>query len=63
MSRLNVLKLDTWAGMKTHEGGPAKRISSELQLRRSVLACLLWENQFYEDGVEISGRIPKATVI
>jgi hypothetical protein len=22
-----------------------------------VLACLLWENQFYEDGVEISGRI------
>ena len=22
-----------------------------------VLACLLWENQFYEDGVEIAGRI------
>jgi hypothetical protein len=28
-----------------------------LQLRRSVLACLLWESQFYEDGVEIAGRI------
>jgi 60 kDa SS-A/Ro ribonucleoprotein len=54
---LNVLKLDIWAGKKTHEGGPAKRISLELQLRRSVLACLLWENQFYEDGVEIAGRI------
>src|SRR6202008_2143057 len=25
--------------------------------RRSVLACLLWESQFYEDGVEIAGRI------
>ena len=22
-----------------------------------MLACLLWENQFYEDGVEIAGRI------
>jgi len=28
-----------------------------MQLRRSVLACLLWESQFYEDGVEIGGRI------
>jgi hypothetical protein len=26
-------------------------------LRRSVLACMLWENQFYEEGVEIAGRI------
>jgi hypothetical protein len=57
MSRLNVLKLNIWAGLKTHEGGPAKRINSELQLRRSVLACLLWEDQFYEEGVEIAGRI------
>jgi len=22
-----------------------------------VMACLLWESQFYEDGVEITGRI------
>jgi hypothetical protein len=28
-----------------------------MQLRRSVLACLLWESQFYEDGVEIAGRV------
>ncbi|HZR58347.1 MAG TPA: TROVE domain-containing protein [Terriglobales bacterium] len=42
---------------RTHEGAPARHISPELQLRRSVLACLLWENQFYEDGVEIAGRI------
>lgn len=42
---------------RTHEGAPARNISPELQLRRSVLTCLLWEDQFYEDGVEISGRI------
>ena len=57
MARLNVLKLSLWSGVRTHEGAPARRISPEMQLRRSVLACLLWENQFYEDGVEIAGRI------
>jgi hypothetical protein len=42
---------------RAREGAPARNISPELQLRRSVLACLLWESQFYEDGVEIAGRI------
>ena len=55
MARLNLLKLNF--GPRTHEGAPARNISTELQLRRSVLACLLWEDQFYEDGVEIAGRI------
>lgn len=41
----------------THEGAPAKRINPELQLRRSVLSCLLWENGFYEDGKSIAERI------
>lgn len=41
----------------THEGAPAKRINAELQLRRSVLACLLWEDTFYEDGHSIAERI------
>ena len=41
----------------THEGAPAKRISPEQQLRRSVLSCLLWENEFYEDGKSIADRI------
>lgn len=41
----------------THEGAPAKRINAELQLRRSVLACMLWENTFYEDGQSIAERI------
>ena len=55
MARLNIF--DLARGLRTHEGAPARHISNELQLRRSVLACLLWENQFYEDGVEIAGRI------
>jgi len=55
MARLNTLNLN--ATPRTHEGAPARHISPEMQLRRSVLACLLWESQFYEDGVEIGGRI------
>ncbi len=42
---------------KTHEGAPAKRLTPEQELRRSVLACMLWENTFYEDGVTIAERI------
>jgi 60 kDa SS-A/Ro ribonucleoprotein len=57
MARLNMVKIPNPWGTRTHEGAPARNISSELELRRSVLACLLWENQFYEDGVEIAGRI------
>ncbi|HSZ62795.1 MAG TPA: TROVE domain-containing protein [Terriglobales bacterium] len=55
MARLNLLNLGF--GPRTHEGAPARNLAPELQLRRSVLACLLWESQFYEDGVEIAGRI------
>jgi 60 kDa SS-A/Ro ribonucleoprotein len=57
MTRLNIFKAPRMWGARTHEGTPARNISVELQLRRSVLACLLWEDQFYEDGVEIAGRI------
>jgi hypothetical protein len=57
MARLNIMKLAQLAGRRTHESAPARSIFPELQLRRSVLACLLWESQFYEDGVEIGGRI------
>jgi len=59
MARINTLNLNIpWTkGLRTHEGAPAKQISAEQQLRRSVLACMLWEDQFYEDGVAIAGRI------
>lgn len=43
--------------LKTHEGGTAKHINAEQELRRSVMACLLWEDGFYESGEEIGKRI------
>src|SRR5262249_17138684 len=60
MARINTLGIANipWLkGLRTHEGAPAKHISPEQQRRRSVLACMLWEDQFYEDGVAIAGRI------
>lgn len=45
------------APVRTHEGAPAARINSVQQLKRSVMACFLWEKEFYEDGMEISKRI------
>ena len=44
-------------GLITHEGASAKRISPIQQLRRSVMSCLLWESEFYEDGEKIGKRI------
>lgn len=44
----------------THEGATAKRITPEQQLRRSVLSCLLWEREAYEDGQKIADRILEA---
>lgn len=41
----------------THEGGRALHTNAEQQLRRSVMACLLWEDTFYESGEDISKRI------
>lgn len=42
----------------THEGAPARTPYAPLiRLRRSVLSCLLWEKEFYEDGESIADRI------
>ena len=49
------------ASLTTHEGAPARHISVLAQLRRSVLSCLLWESEFYEDSVEIGKRIADLT--
>lgn len=45
------------ATLHTHEGGVAKQINPCLQLQRSVMSCLLWEGEFYEDGKSIAKRI------
>jgi 60 kDa SS-A/Ro ribonucleoprotein len=61
--RLNILKLshlvsrDERTQLRTHEGAPARVLTAEQALRRSVLACMLWEREFYEDGAEIAERI------
>lgn len=47
----------------THEGAPAKRINPEQALRRSVLSCLLWEKEFYEDGKSIADRISELAAL
>lgn len=42
----------------THGGAVVKKIhDAEEQLRRTVLACMLWEDTFYEEGEEIADRI------
>lgn len=41
----------------THEGAVAKNITPLQELRRTVMACMLWEDSFYESGVSISARI------
>ena len=43
---------------RTHEGALATPNPSAVsQLRRSVMACMLWEDSFYEDGKAIAERI------
>lgn len=41
----------------THEGGKAKRITPLQELKRTVMSCFLWENNFYESGVNVADRI------
>src|SRR3954453_11524222 len=43
----------------THEGARARRLTPEEELHRSLMNCLLWEDQFYEDGVSIAERMAK----
>lgn len=55
MAKMNVKP----ASIHTHEGAKAQHINAEQQLRRSVMSCLLWEKQFYEEGEDIAVRIAK----
>ena len=42
----------------TYEGARAvMHLSIEQKLRRSIMACMLWEDTFYEDGESITDRI------
>ena len=50
-------KLNKVLRVFTHEGARGKRFTPEQELRRTIMNCLLWEDQFYEDGVSIADRI------
>ena len=52
--RTNVRQSNT---LRTHEGAPTVPQSDIAALRRAVSSCLLWEDEFYEDGVSIAKRI------
>lgn len=41
----------------THEGARGFAGTPLMQLRRSVMCCMLWEDNFYEDGESIADRI------
>lgn len=59
MASVNRLPHVQSSTQRTHESAPSKKISTENQLRRSVLSCLLWEKEAYEDGEEIATRIAR----
>jgi hypothetical protein len=50
------------AKQQTHEGAAARVINPEQQLRRSIMACMLWEDTFYEDGQSVADRIAAEVV-
>jgi len=56
MARINI-PAATLPRPQTHEGAIAHRINPKQQLKRTVMACLLWEDNFYEDGMTIAERI------
>jgi len=53
----NTIRTSKNATQYTHEGAIASSVSDFETLKRSVCACLLWENTFYEDGQSIADRI------
>lgn len=47
--------------VRTHGGTPAfPYLTAEQRLRRAVMSCLLWEDQFYVDGKTIAESIQEA---
>ena len=53
------MKINTPNHTFTHEGAIATNLTSYQQLRRATLACMLFEDTFYEDGKSICHRIKK----
>lgn len=43
----------------THEGAPASHLNPKEELRRTIMACMLWESGFYESGEAVADRIKR----
>jgi len=52
MAKLNKIRT-----VQTHEGAKGRAFTPEHELRRALMSCMLWEDQFYEDGVSIAERM------
>ena len=52
-----MVKLNKPQTVRTHEGAKGRAFAPEQQLRRALMNCMLWEDQFYEDGVSIAQRM------
>jgi 60 kDa SS-A/Ro ribonucleoprotein len=50
-------KINKQTPVRTHEGATGRAFAPEQELRRALMTCMLWEDQFYEDGVSIAERI------
>lgn len=50
-------KINKPQSVRTHEGAKARAFGPEAQLRRTLMNFMLWENQFYEDGISIAERV------
>lgn len=57
MAKLN--KPNKVQKVENHTGVLVNKATAEAELERTVLACLLWEDQFYETGESITERIQK----
>ena len=52
-----MVKINKPQAVRTHEGAKARAFTPEQQLRRALMNSMLWESQFYEDGVAIAERM------
>jgi 60 kDa SS-A/Ro ribonucleoprotein len=51
------MKVNVRQSIFTHGDAPAAQVSPLAQLRRTILACMLFEDNFYESGVKAVDRI------
>jgi len=56
MSKLNV-KAQT--KNRTYEGAASVPLSSIKELERTILTCMLWEDNFYERGEDVASRVKR----